>query len=388
MTPSTQTTPTRLVIPDELQARPTAASAAGRRRCAPRRWRAWPARAPRVMGTSHRQAPVKALVGEIRAGLRELFALPDGYEVALGNGGATAFWDAAAFGLVARARAAPDLRRVLRRSSPTVTAGAPFLADPLSISAEPGDAPDPAARPRGGDGADVLAWAHNETSTGVMAPVLRPPGSRRRARADRRDLRRRRPAGGRSPRSTPTTSRRRRASAPTAGCGSRCSAPPRRSGSRSCTPPSAGSRSSSRCTRRSRTRSRTRPTTRPRSRRCSCSPTRSRWMLARRRPGLVRGAHARMLRAPLRLGAATRLRDAVRGRPGKALAGRRHDRLRRRGRRCRRRRDAAREQIVDVEPYRKLGRNQLRIGMFPAVDTADVQALTGCIDWVVERLAQ
>ena len=58
-----------------------------------------------VMGTSHRQKPVKALVGEIRAGLRELFALPDGYEVALGNGGATAFWDAAAFGLVAaRAR--------------------------------------------------------------------------------------------------------------------------------------------------------------------------------------------------------------------------------------------------------------------------------------------
>ena len=57
-------------------------------------------RAPRVMGTSHRQKPVKALVGEIRAGLRELFSLPDGYEVALGNGGATAFWDAAAFGLI------------------------------------------------------------------------------------------------------------------------------------------------------------------------------------------------------------------------------------------------------------------------------------------------
>ncbi|HLH15104.1 MAG TPA: phosphoserine transaminase, partial [Solirubrobacteraceae bacterium] len=55
-----------------------------------------------VMGTSHRQKPVKALVGEIRAGLRELFSLPDGYEVALGNGGATAFWDAAAFGLVQR----------------------------------------------------------------------------------------------------------------------------------------------------------------------------------------------------------------------------------------------------------------------------------------------
>ncbi len=65
------------------------------------------------MGTSHRQKPVKALVGEIRAGLRELFGAPDGYEVALGNGGATAFWDAAAFGLVERRSAAPDLRRVL-----------------------------------------------------------------------------------------------------------------------------------------------------------------------------------------------------------------------------------------------------------------------------------
>ena len=116
-----------------------------RRRSAPRRSRASRARAPRVMGTSHRQKPVKALVGEIRAGLRELFALPDGYEVALGNGGATAFWDAAAFGLVARPRAAPRLRRVLaevRRRSPT---GAPFLADPIVIAAEPGDAPDPAA---------------------------------------------------------------------------------------------------------------------------------------------------------------------------------------------------------------------------------------------------
>ena len=124
--------------------RPTGASAAARRRCAARRSRASPATAPRVMGTSHRQKPVAALVGGCARGLRELFALPDGYEVALGNGGATAFWDAAAFGLVARARAAPRLRRVLRevrepsrrarRSSPTRDRAPP----------SPGDAPDPA----------------------------------------------------------------------------------------------------------------------------------------------------------------------------------------------------------------------------------------------------
>ena len=84
----------------------------------------------------------------------------------------------------------------------------------------------------------------------------------------------------------------------------------------------------------------------------------------------------------------TALRDAVRRRPGQALAGRRHDRLRR----GRRRRGASpatlrANGIVDVEPYRKLGRNQLRVGMFPAVEPADVQALTACIDWVVERIA-
>ena len=96
------------------------------------------------MGTSHRQKPVKALVGEIRAGLRELFALPDGYEVALGNGGATAFWDAAAFGLV-EDRALHLTYGEFSSKFATVTTGAPFLQDPVVVSADPGDAPDPAA---------------------------------------------------------------------------------------------------------------------------------------------------------------------------------------------------------------------------------------------------
>ncbi len=125
-----------------------------------------------LMGTSHRQAPVRDLVGRIRDGLGELFALPDGYEVALGNGGTTAFWDAAAAWLVNR-RALHLSYGEFSQKFAKVTAGAPFLADPVLVEAEPGDAPDPVADPD----ADALAWAHNETSTGVMVEVRRPQGS-------------------------------------------------------------------------------------------------------------------------------------------------------------------------------------------------------------------
>jgi phosphoserine aminotransferase len=125
------------------------------------------------MGTSHRQQPVKALVGEIRAGLCELFAAPDGYEVALGNGGATAFWDAAAFGLVER-RALHLTYGEFSSKFATVTTGAPFLKDPIVVSADPGNAPDPGALTAPDEPVDVVTWAHNETSTGVMVPVQRP----------------------------------------------------------------------------------------------------------------------------------------------------------------------------------------------------------------------
>ena len=125
-----------------------------------------------LLGTSHRQKPVKSLVGRVRAGLHELFALPDGYEVALGNGGTTAFWDAATFGLV-RERALHLTYGEFSSKFAACTAGAPFLADPIVISRDPGDAPAPCADPS----ADLLAWAHNETSTGVMVPVERPDDS-------------------------------------------------------------------------------------------------------------------------------------------------------------------------------------------------------------------
>src|SRR5438067_2243183 len=125
-----------------------------------------------LMGTSHRQKPVKSVVGRIRSGLRDLFASPDGYEVALGNGGTTAFWDAATCGLV-RERALHLSYGEFSSKFAAATNGAPFLADSIVIEAQPGDAPAPAADPA----ADVLAWAQNETSTGVMLPVVRPAGA-------------------------------------------------------------------------------------------------------------------------------------------------------------------------------------------------------------------
>jgi phosphoserine aminotransferase len=125
-----------------------------------------------LLGTSHRQRPVKSLVARIRAGLGELFALPDGYEVVLGNGGATAFWDAAAFGLV-RERSSHLVCGEFSGKFAAVTRGAPFLGEPRVHEAEYGSAPYPVAEA----GVDVYAWPHNETSTGVALPVRRVGGA-------------------------------------------------------------------------------------------------------------------------------------------------------------------------------------------------------------------
>ena len=125
-----------------------------------------------LLGTSHRQKPVKALVGRVRAGITDLFAAPEGYEVALGNGGTTAFWDAAALSLV-RERSLHLTYGEFSRKFADVTRNAPFLGDPIVLQADPGDAPQPIADPA----ADAVAWAHNETSTGVMVPVVRPEGN-------------------------------------------------------------------------------------------------------------------------------------------------------------------------------------------------------------------
>ncbi|WP_116103578.1 phosphoserine transaminase [Amycolatopsis thermalba] len=124
------------------------------------------------MGTSHRQKPVKSLVGRVRSGLSQLFSLPEGYEVVLGNGGTTAFWDAAAFDLVDE-RAQHFTYGEFSSKFAKVTSDAPFLGDSIVVKAEPGSAPEIAYEP----GADLVGWAHNETSTGVAVPVRRPAGS-------------------------------------------------------------------------------------------------------------------------------------------------------------------------------------------------------------------
>jgi phosphoserine aminotransferase len=125
-----------------------------------------------LIGTSHRQAPVRDLVREVRIGLAELFSVPDGYEIALGNGGTTAFWEAATAWLV-RQRSLHLAYGEFSQKFAKATAAAPFLQDPIVVEAEPGDAPEPTADAD----ADAIAWAHNETSTGVMVDVRRPEGA-------------------------------------------------------------------------------------------------------------------------------------------------------------------------------------------------------------------
>ncbi|MCA1307780.1 phosphoserine transaminase [Microbacterium esteraromaticum] len=120
-----------------------------------------------LLGTSHRQAGVKNLVGSVRERLTSLFRLPDGYEIVLGNGGSTAFWDAAAFGLIERR--SQNLVFGEFGGKFAKAAAAPWLEAPDVRQAEPGTASTPELV----DGVDVYAWPHNETSTGVAAPVQR-----------------------------------------------------------------------------------------------------------------------------------------------------------------------------------------------------------------------
>jgi phosphoserine aminotransferase len=127
-----------------------------------------------VIGTSHRQKPVRALVGRVRAGISDLLSLPDGYEVVLGNGGTTAFWDAATCCLV-RERSLHLVYGEFSSKFAACAGAAPFLRKPIVIEAEPGDAPDPTAA-EASEPVDVIGWAQNETSTGVMVPVTRPAG--------------------------------------------------------------------------------------------------------------------------------------------------------------------------------------------------------------------
>ncbi|MFE6223819.1 MULTISPECIES: phosphoserine transaminase [unclassified Streptomyces] len=125
-----------------------------------------------LLGTSHRQAPVKNLVGEVRSGVSELFSLPEGYEVILGNGGSTAFWDVATHGLIENKSQHLSFGEFSSKFAKAAKL-APWLAEPSVISSEPGTHPEPVAEA----GVDVYAYTHNETSTGVAAPIRRVAGA-------------------------------------------------------------------------------------------------------------------------------------------------------------------------------------------------------------------
>ncbi|MFF5717039.1 phosphoserine transaminase [Streptomyces buecherae] len=125
-----------------------------------------------LLGTSHRQPPVKDLVGRVRTGVRELFSLPDGYEVILGNGGTTAFWDIATHGLIERTSQHLTFGEFSSKFAKAAKL-APWLGEPTVINSDPGTHPEPVAE----EGVDVYALTHNETSTGVAAPLRRVAGA-------------------------------------------------------------------------------------------------------------------------------------------------------------------------------------------------------------------
>jgi phosphoserine aminotransferase len=338
-----------------------------------------------VMGTSHRQAPVKQLVARIRGGLRDLFAVPDDYEVALGNGGTTGFWDAAACGLV-RERALHLVYGEFSSKFAACTRDAPFLAEPIVVEADPGDAPDPIADPD----ADVVAWAHNETSTGVMVPVVRPAH-------DAGTLVLIDATSGAGGLPVDVTEADAYYFAPQKGFASDgglwlavlSPAALERVASIDADRPSTG-------TARWIPESLSLPTALENSVKDQTYNTPAiatlflladqlDWMLekggldamvARTTASSTHlydwaGAHpdaTPFVADPAKRSLVVGTIDFDEAVDAAALAAT----LRANG-------------IVDVEPYRKLGRNQLRIAMFPATDPADVQALTACIDWVLER---
>jgi phosphoserine aminotransferase len=371
-------TTTSIQIPAELK------PADGRFGCGPSKVRpeALAALAERVelMGTSHRQAPVRDLVGRVRGGLGELFALPDGYEVALGNGGTTAFWDAAAAWLV-RGRALHLSYGEFSQKFAKVTAAAPFLADPIVVEAEPGDAPDPVADPD----ADAIAWAHNETSTGVMVEVRRPAGA-----GDALVLIDGTSGAGGLPLDASQADAYyfapQKAFGADGGLWLALLSPAaierigRLDGAAERWQPAFLSlRTALENSRKEQTYNT------PALATLLLLADQVEWMLAgggldwcvertAASSGHLYGwAEAAELASPFVADPAKRslvvgtidFADSV---DAAALAAT----LRANG-------------IVDVEPYRKLGRNQLRVGMFPAVEPADVEALTACIDWVVEN---
>jgi phosphoserine aminotransferase len=334
-----------------------------------------------LLGTSHRQAPVKHQVSDVREGLRELFRLPEGYEVVLGNGGSTTFWDVAVCSLIERRSAHASFGEFSAKFA-AAAAAAPHLEAPSVVTAPVGSV----AVPTAAAGADVYAWAHNETSTGALAPVSRIEGADPGALVvvDGTSA-----AGGVELDVSETDVY--------------YFAPQKSLGSEgglwlALLSPAAVERTE-----------RLAASGRwiPESLSLSTALTNSRldqtlntpaiatlfllreqlrWLLAN---GGLAGAAARTAESASRIYPwAERVPYATPfvtdpafrspvvatvdfdGVDAAAIAAT----LRANG-------------VVDTEPYRKLGRNQLRVGMFPNVDPDDVSRLCDCVDWVVERLA-
>jgi phosphoserine aminotransferase len=332
-----------------------------------------------LMGTSHRQAPVRAVVGRVRAGLAELFALPDGYEVVLGNGGTTAFWDLATFSLItdrAQLCAFGEFGASFARS----VERAPFLGNPTVRTAGPGERVLPAPE----DGVDAYAWPQNETSTGVAAPVHRPAGDGALVLVDATS------AAGGLPVDVGQTDVYYFAP-------QKCFASDGGLWLAVCSP-AAIERAA-----RIEAEGRWIPTflslntalANSRQQQTLNTPAiatlvllaeQVEWMLARgglawttartaeSAAHLYRWAEQREWATPFVAEPAARSNvvGTVDLDPSVDSA-RLCAALRANG-------------IVDVEPYRRLGRNQIRVAMFPAVEPDDVRALTGCVDHVVERM--
>ena len=332
-----------------------------------------------VMGTSHRQPPVKDVVRRIRSGMAQLFALPDGYEVLLGNGGATLFWDMAVVGLIERRSEHLTFGEFSTKFA-SCAARAPFLVDPHLVPAEPGTHPLPVTR----DDVDLYALTHNETSTGVAMPITRPDGAAGLVAVDGTSA-----AGGIavdpaefdvyyfSPQ--------------------KCFAADGGLWVALCSPRAVERIGALAKTSRWVPDVLSLPIALENSRQDQTYNTPALatlllladqlgWMLEN--GGLAWSAGRSRANADALYGWAEGSQYAT---PFVADPGQRStvvgtidlaavvdgklltSVLRRNG-------------VVDTEPYRKLGRNQIRVGLFPAVEADDVAALTRCVDWVVERI--
>ena len=331
-----------------------------------------------IMGTSHRQAPVKAVVARVRSGLADLFGLPPGYEVALGNGGTTAFWDAAALGLV-RERSLHLTYGEFSSKFAAVTRGAPFLDDPVVVSAEPGDAP----APRGEAGVDVVAGRTTRPRRASWSPVERPPG-------DALVLIDATSGAGGLPVSVADADAYyfapQKCFAADGGLWLALLSPAALerieeiAGSGRWVPEFLSLPIALENSRKDQTYNTPAVAT------LLLLADQVEWMLGnggldwcvgrtRESSSILYGWAERSSVAtpfvadPAKRSLVVGTIDFAAGVDAAAIA----RALRANG-------------VVDVEPYRKLGRNQLRVGMFPAVEPADVQALCACIDWVLERL--